>query len=112
MRAKMESDEVLTWDDRCIYIYQARDGRSMQIAPFRRGRHASRSSDRALFEPENAGELAQALEEAEASMTGTRRRAGGQMRPTGPTWALKVGAMTATRRLASGQMLGNREIAQ
>jgi len=63
-------------------------------------------------EPENAGELAQALEEAEASMTGTRRRAGGQMRPTGPTWALKVGAMTATRRLASGQMLGNREIGQ
>ena len=73
MRAKMESDEVLTWDDRCIYIYQARDGRSMQIA---------RSA--------NACHLG----------------------ATGPTCALRVGAMTATRRLASGQMLGNREIAQ
>ena len=52
MRGEMESDEVLTWDDRCIYIYQAREGRSMQIA--RRG-------------------------EMQAGMTGTRRLASGQM---------------------------------
>ena len=32
MRGEMGSDEALTWDDRCIYIYQAREGRSMQIA--------------------------------------------------------------------------------
>jgi len=45
MRAKMESDEVLTWDDRCIYIYQARDGRSMQIA--RRANWRPNAADRA-----------------------------------------------------------------
>ena len=58
MRAKMESDEVLTWDDRCIYIYQAREG--------------SQCRSRAVRT------LAQALEEVEASMTGTRRLASGQ----------------------------------
>jgi len=73
MRAKMESDEVLTWTiDAYTSIRRAMAGQCRSRAV----------------------------------------RTGGQMRPTGPTWALKVGAMTATRRLASGQMLGNREIAQ
>ena len=36
-------------------------------------RHATRSGDTPMFEPENAGELGQALEVAEESVTGARR---------------------------------------
>ena len=41
-------------------------------------RHATRSSDRPVFEPSNAGELGQALEQAEGSVTGGRRGPAGE----------------------------------
>ena len=46
----------------------------------RRGeiRHATRSSDRPVFEPSNAGELGQGLEQAEGSVTGGRRGTAGE----------------------------------
>jgi hypothetical protein len=36
-------------------------------------RHATRSGDRPMFEPDDAGELGQALAGAEGSVTGGRR---------------------------------------
>ena len=53
--------------DECLVRSQALGGRRLAI------RHASRSRDRPLFEPENAGELGPVLVQAEGSVTGARR---------------------------------------
>ena len=55
-------------------------------------RHATRSRDTPMFEPEKAGELGQKLELAEGSVTGARRGAATERRTCRSAWLWPRGA--------------------
>ena len=61
-------------------------------------RHATRSSDRPVFEPGDAGELGQALEQAEGSVTGGRRGTAGELSRRTDRRARATGEIVLTAR--------------